>query len=84
MQLIPTPPGKIAGGEIVFEGQDLLKHSANGQEMRSIRGAKIAIIFQEPMTSLNPVLSVNQQLSEAMRLHLGLSQADAEKELSNY
>jgi peptide/nickel transport system ATP-binding protein len=77
MQLIPTPPGKIAGGEILFEGQDLLKYSANGSEMRAIRGAKISMIFQEPMTSLNPVLSVNQQLGESMRLHLGLSPSAA-------
>ncbi len=79
MRLIPTPPGKIAGGEIFFEGHDILKYSPNGPEMRSIRGAKISMIFQEPMTSLNPVLSVNQQLGEAMQLHLGLSSAEAKK-----
>src|SRR5450759_37172 len=49
MQLIPTPPGKIVSGEIIFQGQDLLKYSANGPEMRAIRGAKIAMIFTEPM-----------------------------------
>jgi peptide/nickel transport system ATP-binding protein len=79
MRLIPTPPGKIASGEIFFEGKDLLKYSANGSEMRDIRGAKIAMIFQEPMTSLNPVLSVYQQLGEAMRLHLGMSAEEARK-----
>ena len=56
MQLISTP-GKIAGGEVFFEGRDLLKLNPDGSEMRSIRGAKIAMVFQEPMTSLNPVLT---------------------------
>ena len=79
MQLIPSPPGKIAGGEVWFEGKDLLKYAANGSEMRDIRGSKISMIFQEPMTSLNPVLSINQQLSESMQLHLGLNKADARK-----
>jgi peptide/nickel transport system ATP-binding protein len=77
MQLIPSPPGKIAGGEVWFEGKDLLQYAPHSQEMRSIRGAKISMIFQEPMTSLNPVLSVNQQLSESMQMHLGLNKADA-------
>jgi oligopeptide/dipeptide ABC transporter ATP-binding protein len=79
MQLIPTPPGKIAEGEVLFEGKDLLKFPAHGKEMRSIRGGKIAMIFQEPMTSLNPVLSINQQIGETMQLHLGLSDSDARK-----
>jgi peptide/nickel transport system ATP-binding protein len=79
MQLIPTPPGKIAGGEVLFEGKDLLKYPANSSEMRSIRGAKIAMIFQEPMTSLNPVLTINQQISETMELHLGVSSEEARK-----
>ncbi len=72
-------PGKIVNGEILFEGKDLLKYPANGPEMRDIRGGKISIIFQEPMTSLNPVMTVNQQLSETMRLHLGLSKDEARK-----
>lgn len=76
MQLI-FPPGKIVGGEVIFEGQDLLKFQAHGSEMRSVRGAKIAMIFQEPMTSLNPVLTINQQLTEMLELHLGLSRQDA-------
>src|SRR5512139_2577241 len=79
LQLIPSPPGKIAGGEVWFEGEDLLKYPANGSKMRDIRGSKISMIFQEPMTSLNPVLSINQQLSEAMQLHLGFNKADARK-----
>jgi len=79
LQLIPSPPGKIAGGEVWFEGNDLLRYPANGSKMRDIRGSKISMIFQEPMTSLNPVMSINQQLSEAMQLHLGLNKADARK-----
>ena len=71
MRLI-NAPGKIAGGQIIFEGQNLLKYSANGPEMRSIRGAKIAMIFQEPMTSLNPVLTIGRQLTEMLELHLGM------------
>jgi peptide/nickel transport system ATP-binding protein len=79
MQLIPTPPGKIAGGEIIFEGKDLLQFSANGREMREVRGGRIAMIFQEPMTSLNPVFSIGDQIGEAMQLHLKLSAAQARK-----
>jgi ABC-type dipeptide/oligopeptide/nickel transport system ATPase component len=79
MQLIATPPGKIAGGEVLFKGKDLLKFPARGAEMRAIRGGKIAMIFQEPMTSLNPVLSINQQLSEMMQLHLKVSASTARK-----
>jgi oligopeptide/dipeptide ABC transporter ATP-binding protein len=79
LQLIPSPPGKIAGGEVWFEGKDLLKYAANGSKMRAIRGSKISMIFQEPMTSLNPVLSINQQLSESMQMRLGLNKADARK-----
>ena len=67
MQLIESPPGKIVGGEILFEGEDLLKKSKN--EMRKIRGSKIAMIFQEPMTSLNPVYRVGNQIVEAIRTH---------------
>lgn len=67
MRLIPDPPGKIAGGEVFFEDRDLLKLSEN--EMRSIRGNHISMIFQDPMTSLNPVLRISYQLEEALRLH---------------
>ena len=77
LQLIPDPPGKIVGGEILFEGQDLLKLSA--EEVRQIRGRKISMVFQEPMTSLNPVLTIGMQLTETMVLHLGLSQEQADK-----
>ena len=71
MRLI-APPGKIAGGQILFEGDDLTKYRANGPKMRAVRGAKIAMIFQEPMTSLNPVLTIGHQLKEMLRLHLGM------------
>ncbi len=69
MQLISSP-GEIAGGEIIFEGRDLLKYESNGPEIRAVRGAKIAMIFQEPMTSLNPVLTIGQQMTEMLELHL--------------
>ena len=76
MQLI-SAPGEIVDGKVVFEGQDLLQFKPKGPEMRGIRGARIAMIFQEPMTSLNPVLSINQQLTEMLELHLGMSREDA-------
>ena len=76
MQLIQSPPGKIACGEIWFEGKDLLKYPENGPGMRAIRGSKIAMIFQEPMTSLNPVFTVGDQVSEVIRLHQKLSRKD--------
>ena len=79
MQLIPTPPGEIAGGEVIFEGCDLLQYKPNGPEMRSVRGAKIAMIFQEPMTSLNPVLTICRQLTETLELHLGMDAAASRK-----
>jgi oligopeptide/dipeptide ABC transporter ATP-binding protein len=75
MRLIPQPPGKIERGEIIFRGEDLLHKSE--AEMRKIRGHDIAMIFQDPMTSLNPVLTVGEQIAEATRLHLGLSKKDA-------
>ncbi len=77
MRLIPNPPGRIVGGEIYFEGRDLLKLSED--QMRRVRGRKIAMIFQDPMTSLNPVLTINRQISEALQLHLGLDKGQARK-----
>jgi len=77
MQLIPTPPGEIVDGKVLFDGQDLLKFEAKGAEMRSIRGGKIAIIFQEPMTSLNPVLTICRQSREMLELHLKLGRQAA-------
>ncbi|MDB5370526.1 MAG: transporter ATP-binding protein [Roseomonas sp.] len=75
LRLIPEPPGKIAGS-IRFQGKDLLTLSE--PEMRSIRGNEISMIFQEPMTSLNPVLSIGKQIGETLRLHQGLSAREAE------
>ena len=73
--LVPDPPGKIVGGEILFEGRDLVK--AAGPQMREIRGNDISMIFQEPMTSLNPVYRVGAQISSIIRLHQKLSKPDA-------
>jgi len=75
MRLIPDPPGKIVNGEVVFRGRDLLKLSE--EEMRYVRGAEIAMVFQEPMTSLNPVLTIGFQITEALRLHQGMNNKDA-------
>ncbi|MFP4974990.1 ABC transporter ATP-binding protein [Paenibacillus sp. CN-4] len=75
MQLLPKKIGRIAGGSIAFEGKDLLK--ASGREMRSIRGNRIAMIFQEPMTSLNPVFKIGKQISEAARYHLKIGKKEA-------
>jgi oligopeptide transport system ATP-binding protein len=75
LRLIPNPPGRIVEGSITFEGQDLLQ--VDDAEMRSIRGNRIAMVFQEPMTSLNPVLTIGQQIKEAITLHLGLQDAES-------
>ena len=76
LQLV-RPPGRIAGGEVWFEGNNLLEHPANSHEMRSIRGGKISMIFQEPMTSLNPTLTIGRQLTESLELHLGMNKKEA-------
>ena len=78
MRLIPYPPGVIIGGEIIFKGRDLLQISE--ESIRHTRGNHIAMIFQEPTTSLNPVVTVSRQLSEAMELHRGLDKAAASEE----
>lgn len=75
MRLIPNPPGRIECGEIIFEGENLLEKRMD--QMRGIRGNDIAMIFQEPMTSLNPVLTVGDQIMEAIVLHQKLSKQDA-------
>ena len=75
MRLIPWPPGKIVGGSINFDGKDLL--ALTEDEMRDIRGRDIGMIFQEPMTSLNPVLTIGLQLTEPMIAHLNMSEQDA-------
>ena len=77
LRLIPDPPGRIVEGSIEFQGRDLLQLSA--EEIRKIRGAQISMVFQEPMTSLNPVLSIGQQLTETICLHLGVSEQEANK-----
>ena len=77
LRLIPNPPGKIIGGEIFFHGEDLLKK--NEEAMRMIRGDKISMIFQEPMTSLNPVYTIGDQISEAITLHQKIDDAEAKK-----
>ncbi|MFC1533743.1 ABC transporter ATP-binding protein, partial [Thermodesulfobacteriota bacterium] len=77
LQLITTPPGKIVGGDVIFEGVDLLKFEADGERMRAIRGGKIGMIFQEPMTSLNPVLTIGRQITESLTLHLKMDRTAA-------
>ena len=79
MQLIPSPPGEIVDGQVIFEGQDLLKFKPKGAAMRQVRGGQIGMIFQEPMTSLNPTMTIGRQLAETMELHLGLDRCDAAK-----
>ncbi len=71
LRLIPNPPGRITGGEVWFDGRDLLKLSE--EEMRQVRGGDIGMIFQEPMTSLNPVLSIERQITETLEEHRGSS-----------
>jgi peptide/nickel transport system ATP-binding protein len=75
MRLVASPPGRVASGEIRYAGRDLL--ALPGEEMRAIRGNRIAMIFQEPMTSLNPVYTVGDQVGEAVRLHQKKSKAEA-------
>jgi oligopeptide/dipeptide ABC transporter ATP-binding protein len=71
MRLVAQPAGRIVGGEVIFRGRDLLKLS--DEEMRHVRGREIAMVFQEPMTSLNPVLSIGRQLTETLEIHLGMA-----------
>ncbi len=98
LRLIPIPPGRIVSGEVIFENEDLLKLSE--EDIRHIRGNKISMVFQEPMTSLNPVLTIGKQLTEAIELHLKLDKeasmqravqllemvgvAEAERRVSDY
>ncbi|MDP9281080.1 MAG: ABC transporter ATP-binding protein [Chloroflexota bacterium] len=77
MRLIPQPPGKIVKGSIMFDGQDILK--MDDDDVRGIRGNNIAMIFQDPMTSLNPVLTISRQISEALELHLKMDKSEARK-----
>ncbi|OGL65327.1 MAG: peptide ABC transporter ATP-binding protein [Candidatus Tectomicrobia bacterium RIFCSPLOWO2_02_FULL_70_19] len=82
LRLIPNPPGRIVQGSIRFNGQDIL--SLSDDEIRKVRGHQIGMIFQEPMTSLNPVLTIGLQLTETMELHLGLSRPEAGKRAVEY
>ena len=75
LRLIPTPPGRIVSGEVKFKGQDLLKLS--DRQMRSIRGHQISMIFQEPMTALNPVFTVGEQIAEVFRIHRKMNRREA-------
>lgn len=75
MRLVPSPPGSIESGEILLDGDDIL--TMTEAEVRRIRGARVAMVFQDPMTSLNPVMTVGQQIAEALRLHLGLPRRQA-------
>src|SRR5262249_59980871 len=77
MRLIPRPPGRIVEGEAEFEGRDLL--ALSDDEIRRVRGNSIAMVFQDPMTSLNPVLSVGRQIGEALRVHRAMGRLAARK-----
>ncbi|MCB0105632.1 MAG: ABC transporter ATP-binding protein [Caldilineaceae bacterium] len=77
IRLIPQPPGKIVDGQVLFDGQDLLKLTE--EELRHVRGNRIAMIFQDPMTSLNPVLTIGRQITEALELHLNMSREQSRK-----
>ena len=78
MQLIPNPPGRITGGEILYHGKDLVK--ASEKEMQKLRGNEISMIFQEPMTSLNPIIKCGKQIAESLRLHRGMKKKEAMEE----
>jgi oligopeptide transport system ATP-binding protein len=77
LRLIPMPPGKVTGGKAFFFGQDLLKMS--NEEIRHVRGAQISMVFQDPMTSLNPVLTIGRQITEPLMIHIGMSKKQAEE-----
>ncbi len=75
MRLIPSPPGRIVGGQVLFAGRDLL--TLDDEQMRRVRGREVAMVFQEPMTSLNPVLTIGRQLTETLEVHLSMGKTDA-------
>ena len=77
MRLIPSPPGKIVNGKIFFEGKNLL--DLDEKEMRKIRGKKISMIFQEPMTSLDPMFTIGDEIAEVIKLHQGLNKEEAKE-----
>ena len=80
MRLVPSPPGRIVSGDVIFQGKNLLEISE--EEMQNVRGRDIGMIFQEPMTSLNPVLSIGRQLREPLELHLGMTKQQSLKRSS--
>ena len=75
LRLIPTPPGKVVAGSAVFRGQDLLKMAED--EIRNVRGSQISMVFQDPMTSFNPVLTIGRQVAEPLEIHLGMTKEQA-------
>lgn len=75
LRLIPSPPGKVVAGKAIFQGKDLLEMS--DEEIRHVRGAQMSVIFQDPMTSFNPVLTIGRQVAEPMEIHMGMSRAQA-------
>lgn len=77
MRIVPQPPGKIVSGEILYDGNDILKMDKN--EIRKIRGQHISMIFQDPMTSLNPVMTVGDQIAETIKTHEKISAVEATK-----
>jgi ABC-type microcin C transport system duplicated ATPase subunit YejF len=82
MGLVPSPPGRVVAGEIRFEGRQLLQ--ADAETLRRIRGRKIGMIFQEPMTALNPVLTIGRQVAEPLIAHLGVSRSEALKKAGRW
>ncbi|MRR30477.1 ABC transporter ATP-binding protein, partial [bacterium] len=75
LRLIPSPPGKVVAGTAMYQGKDLLKMS--DEEIRHIRGSQISVVFQDPMTSFNPVLTIGRQVAEPLQIHSGVSQQQA-------
>ena len=75
LRLIPSPPGKVVAGSAIYQGKDLLKMSDD--EIRDIRGSQISVIFQDPMTSFNPVLTIGRQVAEPLEIHMGMSKKQA-------
>jgi oligopeptide/dipeptide ABC transporter ATP-binding protein len=78
-QIIATPPGEIVGGEVIFEGENLLRYKADSNQMRVVRGGEIGMVFQEPMTSFNPVFTIGDQIMESLMLHLKFNRQDAKQ-----
>jgi peptide/nickel transport system ATP-binding protein len=77
IQLVACPPGKIARGRVLYEGEDILRYSPKSPELQAVRGGKIGVIFQEPMTSLNPVMTIGWQIEESIMLHFGVGREEA-------